>query len=419
VTLVESFGPAQEAAWREGERQTVAAMGTINLATAALVRTIATLDATEGWRGHGIRSLEHWVQWKAGISERRARDLVTIAQRIEELPRCWSLFAEGRITEDTMARLARRLPAARDAELAGLVPGLMVSQLGRILRTCPEQPNRRVDPTPRPEPERFVGSHTDRDGWLRGTFCLPPSEGAELETALGIARDQEFREANGLDDDADVNASSRAAVTAADGFMRLVREGCDALDRTLQRTGHRGERCQVVLHHEVGADGALGPGQLHLGDVIPDTVARFLACDAEIRVMAWRAGRLLGINPTERTVPRRLRRAIERRDQGCLHPLCSRRRHLHIHHLQHWAEGGLTVPVNLLCLCTLHHRELHEGLFSIEGDPEAGPLRFFDARGRPIEPPDPGSPGPLRLVEPSPFTQPHGGRLATGSFSWN
>jgi hypothetical protein len=419
VTVVESFGPAQEAAWRECEQRTITAMGTINLATADLVRTIAMLDATGGWRGHGIRSLEHWVQWKAGVSERRARDLVNIAQRIDELPRCWTLFAEGRLTEDAMALLARRLPATRDAELAQLVPELLISQLHRILRSCPEVPNRKGYPGPEPEPERYVGHYKDRNGWMKGRFCLPPSEGAELEAALGVARDQEFREAQALSDDADVNASGRASVNAADGFMRLVREGCDALDKDLQRTGHRGERCQVVLHHDVDRDGTLGPGQLDLGDVVPDTVARFLSCDAHVRVMAWQAGRLLGINPTERTVSRRLRRAIERRDQGCMHPLCNRRRHLHIHHLQHWAEGGLTIPANLLCLCTLHHRELHEGLFTIKGDPEVGPLRFFDARGRPIEPPEPGSPGPLRLVEPSPYTQPYGGRLATGSFSWN
>src|SRR5688572_3012478 len=145
-------------------------MGTINLATAALVRTIASLDAAEGWRGHGIRSLEHWVQWKAGVSERRAQDLVRIARRIDDLPRCWSLFSEGRISEDTMARLARRLPGARDAELALLVPDLMVSQLNRILRTCPEQPDGKPDPQPRLEPERFMGIHKDRSGWLRGQF---------------------------------------------------------------------------------------------------------------------------------------------------------------------------------------------------------------------------------------------------------
>jgi hypothetical protein len=417
--LVAGIGAEQEAAWIEGERQTIALMGTINVATADLVRTIAVLDHTGGWQGHGIRSLEHWVQWKAGISERRAQGLAKIARRIDELPRCWSLFSEGRITEDTMTRLARRLPAARDAELALLLPDLMVSQLSRILRTCPEQPDGKPDPAPKQEPERFMGSYKDRDGWLRGEFCLPPAEGAELEVALGVARDQEFRESQGLEDDTDVSSTTTHGITWADAFVRLMREGADALDKTLRRTGHRGERCQVVLHHDVDPNGTIGPGQLHLGDIVPDTVARFLSCDADVRVAAWQAGRLLGINPTERTVPRRLRRMIERRDQGCLHPMCNRRRWLHIHHLQHWADGGVTIPANLLCLCTLHHRELHEGLFSIEGDPEVGPLRFFDARGRPIEPPESGSPGPLRLVEPSPYTQPYGGRLTTGSFNWN
>ncbi len=419
MTVIDRFGPAQEAAWRDGETQTVAVMGTINLATADLVRTIAMLDATNGWQGHGIRSLEHWVQWKAGISERRAQDLVKIARRIDDLPRCWSLFAEGRISEDAMARVARRLPAARDAELARLVPELMVSQLNRILKTCPEQPDGRPSPAHQPQPERHFGTYKDRHGWLHGDFCLPPAEGAEVEVALGVARDSEFRDAQGLDDDADLPASSRPGVTWADALVRLAREGRDALDKALQRTGLRGDSCQVILHHDVDAHGDLGPGQLHLGDVVPDTVARFLACDAEVRVAAWQAGRLLGINPTERTVSRRLRRAIERRDQGCMHPLCNRRRWLHVHHIQHWEDGGVTVPSNLICLCTLHHRELHEGLFGLQGDPEVGPLRFFDARGRPIEPPDGGSPGPLRLVEPSPYRQPYGGRLATGSFNWN
>src|SRR5688572_8523366 len=85
---VVGIGPPQEAAWLEGERRTVALMGTINLATADLVRVIAEVDAADGWLGHGIRSLEHWVQWKAGVSERRSQDLVRIARRIDDLPCC-------------------------------------------------------------------------------------------------------------------------------------------------------------------------------------------------------------------------------------------------------------------------------------------------------------------------------------------
>ena len=116
---------------------------------------------------------------------------------------------------------------------------------------------------------------------------------------------------------------------------------------------------------------------------------------------------------------RHLRRVIERRDRGCTHPLCVQTRFLHIHHIQHWEHGGLTVPWNLVALCQRHHRELHQGDFTIEGNPENGTLRFYDERGRPITPPDAGSPGPLRLAEPIPYTPPTGERLDPRWFGWN
>ncbi|MDP1807594.1 MAG: DUF222 domain-containing protein, partial [Acidimicrobiales bacterium] len=141
----------QERAWREGEAATIALMGTINTAVARLVSTIAMLLATDGWHGHGIRSVEHWVTWKACVSESRAAGLVRIARRIEELPRCWALFEAGRITEDVMVQLARRVPADRDAELARMVSDLLVSQLRRILRSCPELPDGTERSWARPE----------------------------------------------------------------------------------------------------------------------------------------------------------------------------------------------------------------------------------------------------------------------------
>ena len=75
-------------------------MGAINLAVARLVATIRMLIDTGGWGGHGIRSVEHWVQWKAGLKASRAKDLVRIARRTEELPACWALFESGRLTEE-------------------------------------------------------------------------------------------------------------------------------------------------------------------------------------------------------------------------------------------------------------------------------------------------------------------------------
>ena len=180
----------------------------------------------------------------------------------------------------------------------------------------------------------------------------------------------------------------------------------------------------MVLHHDVGPTGALGPAQLELGATLPDTVARFLSCDAKVQVLTSRLGQLVGINPAQRTPNRATRRYLARRDQGCTHPLCSQRRWLHAHHIVHWTNGGPTVPANLVLLCPHHHRALHQGGFAIEGDPEAGTLRFVDRFGTPIEPPQrqpPGTAPPHHepRPRPSPFTPPLGEHLRSDSFTWN
>jgi hypothetical protein len=413
---------SQEQAWGLAERETVAVMGTVNGAMARLVRTIRMLIDTEGWGGVGIRSVEHWVTWKAGVSARRAGGLAQIARRLHELPQCFALFEAGRLTEDAMVRIARRVPAGDDAAVAARAPTLLVSQLERALAALP--------PLDEPEPDRLaqqlrrrVETWKERNGWLAGRFCLPPDEGALLHNGLAASRDAELRDRQGLDPGASLDGvdepTRTTTVTWADALVRMASEAADALDAELQRTGRRGDRNKVVLHHDVDPAGALGPGQLHLGPVVPEVIARYLACDAEVMVASYRMGQLIGIQPTQRTASRALRRAIERRDQGCAHPLCTQRRFLHVHHLRHWEDGGETVPGNLLCLCPTHHREHHQGELTIEGNPEVGGVRFLNRWGRPIEPPGTGSPDPVRIDEPSPFQPPYGERLSSQWFAWN
>lgn len=78
-----------------------------------------------------------------------------------------------------------------------------------------------------------------------------------------------------------------------------------------------------------------------------------------------------------------------------------------------------TDSANLVCLCPVHHRQLHHGELGIDGNPEDGTLRFLDARGSPIRPPDLGPPRRPRPAEPSPFTPPYGEKLDPRWFGWN
>lgn len=428
----EPFEPGpQEQAWDVASAEAAAVMGTVNAAIARLVAALHTLLAADGWVAHGIQSPEHWVTWKAGVSRSRAEGLVRIARRVDELPACWALFGEGRLGEDAMVRIARRVPASRDSEVAALAPSLLISQLERLLRSLPEVPD--ADAAPNPPPERSCRLSERRDGWLRGSFCLPPDEGAVVRLGLLAGRDAEFADRNDLDpSDAahdggdDVLAGARS-VSWADGLVRMAGEAADALDPSVHRTGRRGARNQVVVHLEMGSDGTLGPGQIEMGPVVSDAVTRYLACDATVQVVASRLGEIVGITPTVRTPNRALRRYLARRDQGCTHPLCVQRLWLHAHHITFWDDGGETTPANLVLLCPRHHRALHHGEFSIEGDPEAGTLRFFDRFGRPIQPPgvDPPGDGPAPPDGdpppggPSRFTPPLAEPLPSDSFTWN
>ena len=78
-----------------------------------------------------------------------------------------------------------------------------------------------------------------------------------------------------------------------------------------------------------------------------------------------------------------------------------------------------------MLLCPFHHRALHHGEFSIEGDPEAGTLRFHDRFGQPIEPPDLDPPPGTRPPRdgppppPSPYTPPLAEPLTADTFTWN
>ena len=60
--------------------------GLLHAATARLVGLIGQVLATGAWPGFGIRSAEHWVTWKCGVSARRARELVGMARRLPEFP---------------------------------------------------------------------------------------------------------------------------------------------------------------------------------------------------------------------------------------------------------------------------------------------------------------------------------------------
>jgi hypothetical protein len=120
--------------------------------------------------------------------------------------------------------------------------------------------------------------------------------------------------------------------------------------------------------------------ELEDGTRVTRMTSRRLACDATVVTVAKKAdGTILDVGRRSRTIPWRLRRALEVRDRGCRFPGCGRR-FTDGHHVRHWADGGETSLGNCLLLCHHHHRLVHEGGWTVSWDNERRPI-FYDRRG--------------------------------------
>ncbi len=102
-----------------------------------------------------------------------------------------------------------------------------------------------------------------------------------------------------------------------------------------------------------------------VGPIATET-ARRVACDCSVSTITHTHGEPIDIGRKSRLWPPAMARTIKNRDQHCQYPGCTQTRHLQIHHIQHWADGGSTCVENGACLCAHHHTVVHEGGYRIE-----------------------------------------------------
>lgn len=99
---------AQHSEGRDGEAKAIEeemaqACGALNATAGRLVALIARALDTGAFEGTGIHSPEQWVAWKCGLSSGRARRLVAMARRLDELPETAAALEAGEVSEDQVA----------------------------------------------------------------------------------------------------------------------------------------------------------------------------------------------------------------------------------------------------------------------------------------------------------------------------
>jgi Domain of unknown function (DUF222)/HNH endonuclease len=362
-------------------------VGQLNALHAQLVDLVAEARATNAWAGAGIRSLTHWLTWKAGVSNPHAAQLVRLADARQTHPRITEAFAAGRLTVD-QAAIAVKVPPHTDAQVAEMAPLATVNQLHTIVR-C----SRPVDPKPADEPTDAVSSWFGEDGRYHLTADLAADRGRQIDAALSAARDR----------------------PRADGVSRptLVDALLDIAERSMNAEApSRRERFRVHLFLDPSAP---IPATWPDGTPVPPAIREHVECDCLLSPVFTDGAHPVSVGRTQRTPPERTRRLVLRRDKACRVPWCGARRHLEVHHLDHWGDLGRTDYDRLIALCSGCHRAHHHGLLGISGDPlTPDGLIFTDHRGRVIT-------GQPRAVPPTgpppepnePYEHPLGERMST------
>jgi hypothetical protein len=341
--------------------------GQRNAIDGRLVEIVAEMERDELCGSTGARSLPALVAWKTGVTPRNADTMVAVAHRLQEFPRCAEGMRGGRLSLDQVGVIAERAAEGSDEHYAQFAASATVNQLRTAVKLEP-----RPDPDPRPESQRCITKITaeEHTTWR---IRLPRVEAAKFDAALQSHHDAQISDWK-RDHDTGEPASGQAPPfpNTVDAFMSLIEAGWDS---DVARRPH-GQHTTVVVHLDIEHDTAAW----HLGALLTDDERRYLLCDATCEVWFEQHGQVIGSGRTTRQISRRLRRALEHRDRCCVVPGCGATRGLHVHHIKHWEDGGLTELDNLVLLCPYHHRLHHRGGITITGP--ADRLVVTDSAGR-------------------------------------
>jgi hypothetical protein len=363
-----------------------------------LLTCIRRFDESEEWGRQGARTCADWLAWRIGLAPGAAREKVRVARALGKFPAIDQAIASGRLSYAKARALTRVATATNETRLVEIALVATGAQLERMCRRFRRLIDDGAIPGMEPAPDpscdaRGVRVRTTDAGHMRIEVTLDPSDAALVLAAIDRVRN-ELRAVTGST--RGVSAETRKHPAEAppipgrlDGLIVMAERTLAPAPR-IEGNDNGGDHHlhQVVVHLDQAVLGPDGAREAYLDDgtrVSAETFRRVTCDSALVGVATGQDGKLLDVGRKTRAVSAALRRTLWSRDRGCRFPMCSNRRFVHAHHVEHWARGGRTSLDNLVLLCGFHHRLLHEGGYTMSWKPGDGP-RFFTARRHEIVP---------------------------------
>ncbi|MGH9048870.1 MAG: DUF222 domain-containing protein, partial [Acidimicrobiia bacterium] len=334
ISTLETTARALDAACLDGrDAATLVELAGHGKRVCAAIETLAArrVDETKAWRASGHRSAAHWVAETTGETVGAATRTLETARALDALPETDAAFRAGELSETQAAEIASAAGADPHAEGALLAAAAETSVKGlrdrcRQVRAGAESDDaawaRHLHVT------RRAHQWTGPDGAYELSARMSPDAGARFDSAWEAHTDRIFREAR------KAGRHEPRAAYMADALVALATEGpCKpvemrvTVDSSALARGHTrpGERCEIS---------GVGP--------IPVTTARALLDDAVVSVLARDGDDITTVSSPKRTIPAKLRRALEAKYPACGVNGCANDRFLQIDHVTPVGDGGPT-----------------------------------------------------------------------------
>ena len=320
-----------------------------NEVDAEIQRRLHRFDKSEGYAADGSLTAKAWLRWKCNLTHGQASDRVEVAREMQSLPQTSQALADGDISYQHASLFARTKQQLGDVWPTD-AEGILVTAAKQVdpvrlrratmqLRYC-LQPDGVLDDVNAAHDRRFLHLNQTFDGIfvLNGQFGA--DDGATLKSALMSL----------LKPPAE-NDKRTPAQRRADALIDLVKNGSP--------------KAQVMVAVDMATlekqPGSIGADMEWSQQPIPAETARRIACDCVVTPIV--DGEM---QSSARLVSGKLRRALDVRDRHCRFPGCDVPAiWTDAHHIEHWANGGLTKLFNLILLCRRHHRLVHEGRWQL------------------------------------------------------
>ena len=312
---------------------------------------LGVIDEQRAFSVDGSRDAADWSANNLGISRKAANDRLRLGRDLAKLPNLQQAAASGELTAD------QAHPAVELAKVAGTDHGWATQAphlpVGVLTRHAAK--SRRPGAADRRAAHAARHLHTWIEGLeMRFRGSLPTDEGARLLAAVERAIPER---------DPHTDTGATPDQRRADGLAALAAANLAADSDP--------DRATVVAIVELAAicdDDPTATAELETSQPLATETARRLLCDARIQVIVQdRTGVAVGVGTTARVVTPAMRRVLMRRDGGCRFGQCTNTRHLHAHHITPWPSP--TQTGNLALLCWHHHHTIHEGGWTLTGDP--------------------------------------------------